>query len=67
MNASKAKRRLLQWHRYLAATRSMPNHKSSAGCHYGHSKAYSDYMFARRWAPKGLRAPWGPLANRGDA
>lgn len=66
MNASKAKRRLLRWHRYLDATKSIPRGKLKAGYHTGHAKAYWDYMTAGRAAPNGIRVPLTAFTLRGE-
>jgi hypothetical protein len=60
MNASKARRRWMRWCRYVAATQSVTTNKNYAGTHAGQVKAYSDVMYARRYAPIGVRAPWYP-------
>jgi hypothetical protein len=65
MNANKAKRRLLKWHRYLNRTHSMPTGKLKAGYHAGHLKANWDYMTAGRAAPHGLRIPLATWQGRG--
>lgn len=67
MNASRAKRRVIRWMRYLDHTHSMSPHRNHAGYHAGHSKAYTDYMLAGRAAPNGIRVPWTRLSLRGDA
>lgn len=66
MNASKAKRRLIRWHRYLASTKSMPLKGAGAGYHTGHAKAHWDYMIAGRAAPRGIRVPLTRFSMRGD-
>jgi hypothetical protein len=61
MRVNRAKRRLLRWQRYVAKTGSKPNNHRLGGSHLGIVLAHSDVMYARRWAPIGVREPWLPL------
>ena len=67
MNASKAKRRLLRWVRYLDHTASVSTHKGRAHYHQGHAKAYTNYMTAGRYSPNGLRYPLEAWSRPGGA
>jgi hypothetical protein len=60
MNANKARRRWLRWCRYVDTTQSATARKHYAGTHAGQAKAYTDAMYAHRWAPNGIRVVWYP-------
>lgn len=62
MRASRAKRRWLRWGRYVNATQTRANRSRGWGTdiHTGQARAYSDVMYARRYAPIGLRVVWYP-------
>lgn len=66
MNASRAKRRWIRWCRYVAATQTRTSSRSFAGTHNGQAKAYADVMYARRYAPIGIRVPWYPRWGSAD-
>lgn len=64
MNASRAKRRLLAWMRYIDSTQSVPGGKTHGGYHNGHAKAYADVARVHRWASEGFCEPWIRTARR---
>ncbi len=68
MRVGRAKRRWLQWGRYAAATQTLANRSRGWGAdiHSGQAKAYESVMHARRWVPRGVRAPWYPRWMTGE-
>jgi hypothetical protein len=62
VRVAKAKRRWIRWCRYVAATGTQANPHRSYGSmtHEGQAKAYEDVMYARRYAPIGVRVVWYP-------
>ncbi len=58
VRVNKAKRRWLQWSRYVARTGTVASNRLSGGYHWGHAKAYEDVANAKRYAPIGLRSPY---------
>lgn len=66
MRVSRAKRRLVRWYRYVQRTGSVCNNSRYAQYHRGHIDAYADVTFAKRWVPKGIRAPWSPTSRPGN-
>lgn len=61
MKVNQAKKRLLRWQRYVVRTRTRPSNTRLGGNHAGQIKAFSDVMYAQRYAPIGVREPWLPL------
>jgi hypothetical protein len=60
MRVNKAKRRWIRWCRYVDKTQTVAANKAYAGTHLGQALAYESYMYANRWAPKGVRVVWYP-------
>jgi len=62
MNAARARRRWLAWCRYVNATQTQANRSRGWGTdiHAGQAKAYQDYTFAGRAAPRGARLVYYP-------
>lgn len=67
MRVNKAKRKLMKWERYhyrINKITTQPSHLykgfiyvPAPRYHHGHAEAYSDVMYAHRWAPNGIREP----------
>lgn len=62
MKAARAKRRWVKWCRYVAKTGTSANFRScwKSGFHSGQAKAFTDVMYAKRYAPIGVREVWYP-------
>lgn len=62
MRVGRAKRRWLKWCRYVQKTQTRASKQRSWGteAHTGQAYAYYGVMYARRWAPNGLRVVWYP-------
>lgn len=61
MRVARAKRRWVKWCRYVAKTQSQTSpHRHLSSAHRGQVDAYADYMFARRYVPRGARYVWYP-------
>jgi hypothetical protein len=59
MNASKAKRRLMQWERLHKKYPQSGRYKiGRTWMHTGHLKASVKFIYGGRSAPRGLRTPW---------
>lgn len=66
MRVNRTKRRLIKWYRYIEHTHSVSSNKNHRPYHAGHVKAYSDVMYAQRYAPIGIREPWVLTTAPGD-
>lgn len=61
MRVSRAKRRWIRWCRYVDQTQTQTGpSKHWGGFHQGQANAYADYMFAKRYVPRGARWVWYP-------